>query len=428
METGTGSAFTSFGKIAKAGLALACAPLLFAACAHAGEPAVAAPSNQSWRLAQSQALMSPANPAAPYHFQQIHKLFPARVLQPAVTPSPLPPSEKKIEIASFAYSFDSAEKSATDYLATRKVTGLMMVRQGKVAFETYRYGATDKSTMIAFSTTKSIVSLLIGKLIEQGRLKSIDLLVTQLLPELAGSGYEGATVRHVLQMTTALEFPGEDKGAAGEGRDIRGAANRNFSMNDGGMRAQPALARPRTDRTHGQRWEYINTNTQVLALLVEKLSGMSVSAYAEKYLWQPIGAEAPAYWLVDNADIDKSFEHGWMGFNATVRDFSRVGLMMLNNGNWNGQQIIPADWVRASTTADNDAVRTLPGRGTMNYGLQWWMPADSTSEFMSIGFAGQIIYVNRAKDVVIVQTAADVGHSGASTTETVAFFRALAQS
>jgi CubicO group peptidase (beta-lactamase class C family) len=118
-------------------------------------------------------------------------------------------------------------------------------------------------------------------------------------------------------------------------------------------------------------------------------------------------------------------EAGWMGLIATVRDFSRIGLMLANNGLWNGQQLVSESWLRESTTADSSVVELLPGQTIMGYGYQWWIP-QGEGDFLSVGNAGQFIYVNPKNNVVIVQTSAHPSWSKLSKEEAVIVFRSIA--
>nr|WP_241263176.1 serine hydrolase [Parahaliea mediterranea] len=300
-----------------------------------------------------------------------------------------------------------------------------MLEDGSIRHQSHFFGYTADDPRILFSTTKSIVSLLVGIAIDDGLIKSVDDPVTVYLPELKDSGYAGATIKHVLQMTTAVHYPGEDSGAAGMGRDIRGVSARSLAFGAGGLREHPQHARAKPGVRHGDSWEYLNTNTQTLTVLLERVSGRTVSAYAEEKLWRKLGAEQPAYWLIDRYQDSGAIEHGWMGLIMTLHDMARIGLMVENGGYWNGQQIVSSSWVKASTTADNAAVRSLAGHRSTHYGYQWWMPEGDEGEFMSVGHAGQIIYVNPAHDTVIVQTAADPAWGPGTKEEAVAVFRAM---
>ncbi|MEO0675836.1 MAG: serine hydrolase domain-containing protein, partial [Pseudomonadota bacterium] len=158
--------------------------------------------------------------------------------------------------------------------------------------------------------------------------------------------------------------------------------------------------------------------------------------YMDEKLWQPLGAHANGYWLVD----DKGMEMAFAGFNATARDYARLGQLYLRGGNWNGQQLVPADWVRASVTPD--APHLLAGdnprsNNQFGYGYQWWVLGPDAQgrrgDYMAMGVYNQFIYVNPDKDLVIVKLSANsefgVSDDQASyrDQETIALFRAIAE-
>jgi len=386
-------------------------------------------SEVNWRERQSMANFSSRNAAAPIHYQQLYKLYPSRTIETGEvialhsSAKPLPTRLVK----SLTYDYNAEERSIEDYMSDQRVTGLLVHKSGKVEHESYYYGANKDSKLIAFSTTKSIVSLLVGIAVDEGLIKSENELITDYLPELKGSGYQGATIKHILQMTTALAFPGEDKGASGQGRDIRGATVKSLAYGSGGLRRQPQNAKVKEGVEHGEAWEYLNTNTQTLAVLVERVSGQTVSDYLEEKLWKKIGAANSAHWLVDRYDEKDAMEHGWMGINATVRDYARIGLLMLNQGQARGEQVVSRQWLKASTTPDSAAVRSLSGHTSMGYGYQWWLPHGDSGDYLSVGHAGQMIYVNPERDLVIVQTAASPIYKPLTKEESVAVFRRLSE-
>src|SRR5690606_28353800 len=154
-------------------------------------------------------------------------------------------------------------------------------------------------------------------------------------------------------------------------------------------------------------FEYQSVNTQVLGMLVERVTGMRLEQWTEKGLWSRLGAESDAYYYQAKQQPETC---AFACFNATLRDYGRAGLMMLERGELGGRRILSEDWVRRSTTADAPHLRPVladsAGRPRTGYGYQWWLPPGTDGEFMAIGIYGQSIYVNPARRVVVVQTAA----------------------
>ena len=362
--------------------------------------------------------------AAPINFRQLHKLFPSREIKSGPVNS-LKLADKSMEFDALNFSHKGKKQALKDYLNDVRATSLLVIKDGNISHEQYFYGADQDSKFIVFSTTKSIVSLLVGIAVDEGLIKSVDDRLTDYLPELSQSGYVDATIKQVLQMTSALYFPGIDMTKGGAGRDMKKVSMESMSYGSGGLREHLRSVQANKDIAHGERWEYVNSNTQALAALVEKVSGMSVSDYMEAKLWKKIGAQASAHWLVDRYRDDQAMEHGWMGFIATVRDLGRLGLLVLHNGVVNGEQVVSEAWLKASVNTDNQAVQKIAADGFFSYGYQWWIPEGDKGEFMSIGYAGQLIYVNPSKKTVIVQTTANDDYSREDNVRAVKAFRVL---
>ncbi len=179
---------------------------------------------------------------------------------------------------------------------------------------------------------------------------------------------------------------------------------------------------------------YNSIDTQVLGMLLVRATGKSITDYMTEKLWQPMGAESPAQWLLDSNGMEMAFG----GLNATVRDYAKIGEIFRLGGRLNGKQIVPADWVTASVTPDapylqpkTDIPQSEFGLG---YGYQWWIPASSEGEFTAIGVYNQFIYVNPTQNVVIVKLSANSDYgttndeSSFREVETIEFFRNIVDS
>jgi CubicO group peptidase (beta-lactamase class C family) len=164
----------------------------------------------------------------------------------------------------------------------------------------------------------------------------------------------------------------------------------------------------------GEIWQYKTIDTAVLGWVIERVSGSTLAAYAAQRLWEPLGAERDGFFIMDG-EPGAGREFSGAGFNATLRDFARIGLMMLGEGKANGRQIVPADWVRDSTRATGG-----PGPG---YGYQWWMGTDANS-YQALGLQGQYIYVNPGTRTVIVKLSYFPPGDEAADAESAAFFSA----
>ncbi len=331
----------------------------------------------------------------------------------------LPDGERIALPASFDFGGEQMDTAALlDYTNT---TGLMVLHDGRVVFEEYYRGATPDTRHISWSVAKSFTSALVGIALDEGHIGDIMDPVTNYVPQLADSGYANVPLKHVLQMSSGISF-NEDYA------DFYSDINR--------MGRIIALRTPiidfvrslRNERPSGTRHHYVSMDTQVLAFVLREATGTSLAAYTEEKLWKPMGMESDAYWMVDSSGVELAF--GCL--NAVLRDYARFGLLYLNEGRRDDRQIVPAAWVRASTSPDGAHVQ--PGEDvtsveTPGYGYQWWIPARPEGDYIAVGVYNQFIYVNPARRVVIAKTSANAHYlddHSISEPQTTQLFRAIA--
>lgn len=279
------------------------------------------------------------------------------------------------------------------WIKDRTLTSLLVLKEGEIVHETYVQGTSQDDKRISWSLAKSFLSALFGILHKEGVIDSLDDPVTKYVPVLKGSAYDTATILNVLQMSSGVTF-NEDY------------LDRNSDINR--MGRVLALGREMDDfaatlsetfAPAGQQWKYVSIDTHILGMVIRGATGRSVIDLMSEKLMTPMGMDPAPYYLTDGVGV--AFVLG--GLCVTTRDYARLGQMFLQNGSWNGRQIVPADWVAASTTA---SARTAPD--AYGYGYQWWIPTGATDgEFVARGIYGQYIYINRPKGTVIVATAAD---------------------
>jgi hypothetical protein len=298
------------------------------------------------------------------------------------------------------YTFHGGRHSLEDYFERNFVTGFLVLHNDQIVVERYFYGADQNSRFVSQSLSKSIVSILIGAAVEEGAIKSIQDPVTKYLPYLSGSGYRDVTVKNLLQMSSGVHYS-EDYRDPKSGAALIGAAllTGNPSFKDYAQSMQPTSTPP------GTKFEYQSVNTQVLGLLLEKVTGKHLNEYAQEKLWRKIGAQSDAFFYESKKQPDTC---AFACFNAAVRDYARVGLMMLRGGTLGGARVVTRAWVQDSTTPDASYLRPKPDapEGGYGYAYQWWVPPGEDGVFMALGIYGQCIYVNPARHVVIVQTSA----------------------
>ncbi len=288
------------------------------------------------------------------------------------------------------------------YFVHNQVTGFLVLHRDTVLLERYFHGADRRSRFVSQSVGKSVLSILVGVAVDEGKIQSVDDPIVKYLPELESSGYRDATIKNVLQMATGVDYS-EDYTDPTSGAAMIGSAlvsgKPSFSAFVKSMK--PTSVRP------GTTFQYQSVNSQALGLLVARVTGMPLNRWAEHALWSKVGAESDAFFYQAKSQPETCT---FACYNATLRDYARIGLMMLNGGESDGRRVVSASWVRQSVTPDADYLRPAPATAStppkFGYGYQWWVPPGPDGAFMAIGIYGQAIYVNPARQMVIVQTSA----------------------
>lgn len=300
---------------------------------------------------------------------------------------------------------------AAQWIEDRQITGLVVLRGGQIAHESYHLDTGPDDLRISWSVAKSFLSLLTGILVEEGRINLSD-PVEKYAPLLATSAYAGATVQDVLQMESGVAF---DEDYFDRNSDIN-RMGRALAL--GGALDEFTAALTTRDRVPGEAMKYVSMDTHVLGMVLRGATGATIPELLSERLTGPMGI-GPAYYLTDGDGV--AFVLG--GLNMRTLDYARMGLMVAQGGRLDGQQIVPERWVNISTVP---SARTEPGR--MRYGYQWWMPSDSRAgEIMAQGVYGQFVYIDRARDVVIAVNAADRNFRDAGVSEAnIEMFRAIA--
>ena len=335
-----------------------------------------------------------------YYFHHIDRL--GFRLEPVKRAGPVFPLVRRERAVAATYPVGGRPVGLEEYFTRNRVTGFLVLHRDTVVLERYFHGANQKSRFVSQSVGKSVVAILIGTALEAGKFASVDDPVAKYWPALAESGYRDVTLKNTLQMATGVgyseNYRDSTSGAARIGAALVAGSP---SFEAFVLSMKPTAVRP------GTAFEYQSVNTQLLGQLLERVTGMSLARWAELTLWRPLGAESDAFFYQARKQPDTC---AFACFNATLRDYGRVGLMMLNGGELGGRRIISSEWVRQSTTPDADYLRPGPatagGPPRTGYGYQWWIPPGNEGVFMAVGIFGQAIYVNPARGVVIVQTSA----------------------
>lgn len=300
------------------------------------------------------------------------------------------------------YVYNGEERSISALMEETGTTGLLVARDDTILFEEYYQGETADDRHIQFSVTKSFISALFGIALDEGLIDSIDDPVTKYLPEMKGTGYDGSTLKHVLTMSTGIRFT-EDYG------DLTSDVNRmSMVIGTGGSLNEYATSLTR-DREPGSFNDYVSVNTHVLGMVLTRVTGQTLTQLLEDRIWKPLGMEHDAYFLIDGHGMEVAMG----GLQASLRDMARMGRLYLNEGRWGDEQIVSADWVKASVTPTEPHL--MPGfdnplsETPYGYGFQWWTPVKAHGDFMASGIYHQFIYVDPRTGVVIAKTSANKG-------------------
>ena len=278
-----------------------------------------------------------------------------------------------------------------DYLTKFCTTGFLVLKDGQIVFERYLQGYAATDAVFSASMSKTLLSLLMGIAVSESKLK-LDEKIPDILPDFKESAFAESTVEDLLRMSSGVAMVNSHQAGApsdnratdpivSPGQDVR------------------AYLRNKKDRAaaSGTVFEYNGAQSALLGIVMTERLGMTMTAYLENKLWMPMGAEGRSHWM-------KNFrgEEGVQGqFAATVRDYARLGNLVMNQGRANGKEIVPASWIVKMVELRRD--KPQPNRPPF-YGLHVWIPQAAGGRSMFWGTNGQNIFVDPIAKVVIVHT------------------------
>ena len=321
-----------------------------------------------------------------YNFADIkdHKKFPSREL----TSSDAPFNFQTTSSGKFPKELNA--KPFDKFLMDNNTLAFLIIKNDTIQYEKYFKGYDKQSIVPSFSMAKSVTSILIGCAIDDALILSVEEPITVYIPELKENGFDKVTIKHLLQMTSGIKFNESYVNPFGD------AASFYYGLN-----LRKEIRKMKLKREPGKKFEYVSGNTQLLGLVLERaLNGKTVSAYLQEKIWTPLGMEYDASWSIDRKK--NGLEKTFCCLNACARDFAKIGRLYKNKGNWNGKQIVSQKWVEESTKLD-----TTEGSASY-YQYQWWLPVPN-EDFMAQGILGQFIYVNPARDLIIVRLGKNEG-------------------
>ena len=326
-----------------------------------------------------------------------------RLVSRASEARPLP---KAAQPPAIAYRYRNTPYTLADYLERQRVTGLLVLQGGDIVAEHYRYGRQDDARFLSFSMAKSVTALLVGAALERGSIVSLDDSAEKYVTTLAGSPYGATTVRQLLRMSSGLTFTERYDGSddiarlarASEG--ARGAGTPTEVLRSIADRHSPA----------GQKFVYAGAETDVLGRILTAATGKNMGDLTREWLWQPIGAEHDAYWRI-GADGQ---EQAYGAFNASLRDWARLGLMVANDGKVGDKQVLAREYLLDATDPARQPEAFKPRKATsyFGYGYQFWLMPIKERTFAMQGIHGQTIYMQPSTGVVMVLTSVWESASG----------------
>ena len=321
------------------------------------------------------------------------------------------------------FFYNGENQMMETYLTDSSTTALVVVKGNDITFEAYYQGTKALDKRISWSVAKSFLSAIFGVAVNDGLIPDLHQAVIDYVPALKGSGYDGVSIKQVLQMSSGVYF-NEDYG------DFNSDINRFGRVMALGGSFDEFATTLITDRAPGTYLHYVSIDTHVLGMVLRAATGRSISDYFNEKLWSKLGAEQNAFYLTDSTGEPMVLG----GLNMISRDYARFGALYRDFGVINGQQIIPSQWIEDSITPDAPHLMPGPRDGSdihLGYGYQWWIPEHADDEFMALGIYGQYIYINRKADVVIVKNSSNRGfmdNDFESERIAVAAFRAIADS
>ena len=357
------------------------------------------------------------------NFSNLKNLLPVTKMRPAPEPFVFPQGEAVTLPTQF--HFAGKQVKVEEFLGRTDTGGLLVLQDGRIRFEQYWLSGGQHVQWISWSVAKSFISALVGIALDEGQIGSIDEPISRYITVDPGSAYDGPSIKHVLQMSSGARW-NEDYG------DPNSDINRFSAAMAGQLTLDGFIASMTRDVEPGSLCRYNSADTQALGSLLASATGRSISDYMQEKLCDPLGFESPGYWLVDSSGREMAFG----GLNLTARDFAKLGELYRREGEWQGQRLVPADWVAASVRCDepylhSGAVEVGGLKFGIGYGYQWWIPQGDRGEFTGIGIYNQFVYVDPSRNLTIVKQTANPVYGSPdddhmSELETIEFLRAIA--
>lgn len=325
-----------------------------------------------------------------------YRILPQRQLSASSDPFIFAEDSSKEALVQEIFQRNPLIKNLDGFLKDTGTQAFLVIQSDKLIYERYFMGYQRNSIVTSFSVAKSFDSALVGIAIQEGLIKSVNDPITDYIPELSArdTRFNDIQIRHLLMMASGLRYDSGRFISFGDDNLTSGFDNlRHLALTETEITEKPGTA-----------FLYNNYNPLLLGLILERVTGMPVTMYLQQKIWTPLEMEFDGSWNLDAEE--NGFEKMETGINARAIDFAKLGRLYLHQGNWNGDQIIPSDWVEDST-ADNGIIKDAP----IYYGYMWWGETcnSESKDFLATGDYGQFIYVSPAKNLIIVRNGENYG-------------------
>jgi CubicO group peptidase (beta-lactamase class C family) len=343
------------------------------------------------------------------------KHYPARRLTPSASPfrfteradGRLVP--EAVEIAA------AGQRRLDEVLSTSETIAFLIVRDDTILFERYYGGHAAESLSQYFSVSKSVTAALVGAAIDDGIIRATEQKVVDFVPEFVGRGFDRLTIRHLLTMTSGIDYQ-EDDNPFGLHVPFNYTSDTERMMLAFQMKTEPGI-----------QFRYKSGDVGLLSLVLSRaLAPKTITAYAQERLWTPLGMENEGVWSLDR---DNGLEKAWCCLAGTARDLAKIGRLYLAQGEWNGARILSPSWIERSVHDGGVDEILWPAdfaaAGFWNYGYLWWLLARDERDYLAQGKDGQFLYVNPMRRTIIVRLGRDMGEL--RTSQWVSLFRFLAR-
>lgn len=315
-----------------------------------------------------------------------HKIFESRVIEAG---------EEQIWFMTPDYNQKQISDSLQRKMEEYKTVSFVVVQNGSLKHEKYWDIGSENSLTNSFSAAKSVVALLIGVAIDDGKIESVEQKVSDFIPEFKKGENAKLTIKDVLTMSSGLNW-----------KESYGSPFSTTTKAYYGTNLNKLITKLIVVEEPGKTFKYLSGNTQLLAMILEKATGKSLSEYASEKLWKPIGAKNDALWSLDKKD---GVEKAYCCFNSNARDFARIGQLCLKKGKWGTQQIISEEYIENALSPARH-LKTEFGTEVDFYGYQWWILEYKGMKIpYARGILGQYIFVIYEKNAVVVR----LGHKRA---------------